>query len=177
MVYALLGNNQARDPWLDESFATYAQARAAGQLDIYKHSDVDSDVRGKLGQPMTYWAGRGGFDRYVRGVYDQSAAALIEGQRRAGDDVFAQAMRAYIDTYAHQVVEPADVEKAFKSEKGKPPIEEEGSSDSAVIEGGETQLIDLDLKPGRYAFYCFITDRQGGPPHALKGMVDEFEIK
>ena len=25
--YALLGNNQARDPWLDESFATYAQAR------------------------------------------------------------------------------------------------------------------------------------------------------
>jgi hypothetical protein len=71
----------------------------------------------------------------------------------------------------------ADVEKAFKSEKGKPPIEEEGSTNSAVIEGGETQLIDLDLKPGRYAFYCFITDRQGGPPHALKGMVDEFEIK
>ena len=36
--YALLGNNQARDPWLDESFATYAQARAAGQLDSYKLS-------------------------------------------------------------------------------------------------------------------------------------------
>lgn len=70
-----------------------------------------------------------------------------------------------------------DVEKAFKADKGKPPIEEEGSTNTAVIEGGETQLIDLDLEPGRYAFYCFITDRQGGPPHALKGMVDEFEIE
>jgi Copper binding proteins, plastocyanin/azurin family len=70
-----------------------------------------------------------------------------------------------------------DVEKAFKADAGKPPIEEEGSDDTAVIEGGETQLVTLDLKPGRYAFYCFISDRQGGPPHALKGMVDEFEIE
>jgi hypothetical protein len=70
-----------------------------------------------------------------------------------------------------------DVEKAFKEEKGKPPIKEEGSVDTAVIEGGETQLVDLDLKPGRYVFYCFISDRQGGPPHGLKGMVDEFELE
>ena len=112
--YALLGNNQARDPWLDESFATYAQARAAGQLDSYRLYDVGADVRGELGRPMTYWADRGGFDRYVNGVYDQGAVALIEGQRRVGEDAFDQAMRAYIDTYAHQVVEPADVEQAFK---------------------------------------------------------------
>lgn len=111
--YALLGNNQARHPWLDESFATYAQARAAGQLDDYSLGDVDPGLRGELGQPMTYWADRGGFDRYVRGVYDQGAAALIGGQRRVGDAAFDNAMRAYIDTYAHRVVEPADVEKAF----------------------------------------------------------------
>ena len=33
------------------------------------------------------------------------------------------------------------------------------------------------LGPGRYAAYCFITDRDGGKPHALKGMVDEFEVE
>ena len=109
--YALLGNNQARDPWLDESFATYAQARAAGQLDSYRLNDVDAGVRGELGRPMTYWADRGGFGRYVRGVYDQGAAALIEGRRRVGEEPFDQAMRAYIDTYAHHVVEPADVRR------------------------------------------------------------------
>ncbi len=70
-----------------------------------------------------------------------------------------------------------DVETFFKTEKGKPPISEEGSFDTAVIEGGESQVVDLDLEPGRYAFYCFISDRDGGKPHALKGMVDEIEVE
>jgi hypothetical protein len=70
-----------------------------------------------------------------------------------------------------------DVERFFKSNQGKPPLSEKGTASAAVIEGGEGQAVTLDLKPGRYAFYCFITDRQGGPPHALKGMVDEFEVK
>ena len=70
-----------------------------------------------------------------------------------------------------------DVEQSFKSEKGPPPLNEENSQSTAVIEGGETQLVTLDLKPGRYAMYCFITDRRGGPPHALKGMVDEVEVE
>lgn len=70
-----------------------------------------------------------------------------------------------------------DLERAIKSNRGKPPIEEKGGVATAVIEGGESQLVDFDLEPGRYAFYCFISDRQGGPPHALKGMVDEFEIE
>ena len=70
-----------------------------------------------------------------------------------------------------------DVEQAFESEKGPPPLSEKNSQSTAVIEGGETQLVTLDLKPGRYAMYCFITDRQGGKPHALKGMVDEVEVE
>jgi hypothetical protein len=70
-----------------------------------------------------------------------------------------------------------EVETAFKEEKGPPPLEEKGSQSTAVIEGGEGQLVTVDLSPGRYAFYCFITDRDGGKPHALKGMVDEFEVE
>jgi hypothetical protein len=70
-----------------------------------------------------------------------------------------------------------DVERAIKSEKGQPPIEEEGIRGTAVLEGGEDQLVTLDLEPGRYALLCFISDRQGGPPHAVKGMVDEIEVR
>ncbi len=70
-----------------------------------------------------------------------------------------------------------EVEKAFKSKGGKPPLSEDGTQTTAVLEGGEGQLVTFDLEPGRYAFYCFITDRQGGPPHALKGMVDEIEVE
>jgi hypothetical protein len=70
-----------------------------------------------------------------------------------------------------------EIEKAFKADKGPPPIEEKGSQSTAVIEGGEGQLVTVDLSPGRYAAFCFITDRDGGKPHALKGMVDEFEVE
>jgi hypothetical protein len=71
----------------------------------------------------------------------------------------------------------ADVEQAIKSEKGQPPIDEKGTQNTAVLEGGESQVVTMDLEPGRYALLCFISDRQGGPPHALKGMVDEVEVK
>jgi hypothetical protein len=84
----------------------------------------------------------------------------------------------------HLIASPAvgdatakDVESFFKEEKGKPPIAEKGTQSTAVIEGGESQLVTLDLEPGRYILYCFISDRQGGPPHALKGMVDEVEVE
>lgn len=70
-----------------------------------------------------------------------------------------------------------DVEKAFESEKGQPPFDEEGFQSTAVIEGGEAQLVTLDLEPGRYVLFCFISDREGGPPHALEGMVDEVEVQ
>jgi plastocyanin len=70
-----------------------------------------------------------------------------------------------------------DVERFLKSEKGKPPFSEKEAKNTAVIEGGESQLVGLDLKPGRYVLLCFVSDRQGGPPHALKGMVGEVEVE
>jgi hypothetical protein len=69
-----------------------------------------------------------------------------------------------------------DVERFFKTEKGKSPLRRQGGQSTAVIEGGESQLVTIDLEPGRYALYCFISDRQGGPSHALRGMVDEVEV-
>jgi hypothetical protein len=66
-----------------------------------------------------------------------------------------------------------DVRKAFRSERGAPPIEEEGSSSTGILDGGYSQVIDLELKWGRYAFVCFVPDRKGGPPHAFKGMISE----
>ncbi len=72
---------------------------------------------------------------------------------------------------------PADLKKFFDSEgKGPPPFDEKGGFDTAVIDGGQRQVVDLDLKPGKYAVVCFIQDRKGGPPHVAKGMVSEVTI-
>lgn len=70
-----------------------------------------------------------------------------------------------------------DVDEFFRTEGGKPPIEEGPTSGTAVVEAGESQLASFDLDPGRYALVCFISDRQGGPPHVVKGMIDELEVE
>jgi hypothetical protein len=72
----------------------------------------------------------------------------------------------------------AEVESFFKEDgKGKAPLDQKHVQSTTVIEGGESQLITLDLKPGRYVLYCFVGDRQGSEPHALKGQVDEVEVE
>ncbi|MCE3550633.1 hypothetical protein LWC33_04090 [Pseudonocardia sp. RS11V-5] len=112
--YSLVGNDQARDPWIDEAFATWAQALATGQEDRYRLDRIPRDLRGHAGEPMAYWAGTGDFDRYVRGVYDQGAAALLDARRRAGPDRFDAAVRAYLHDNAHRVAGPSDVAAAFR---------------------------------------------------------------
>lgn len=74
----------------------------------------------------------------------------------------------------------ADVKKAFNSNgppKGKPPVDFAHPSQSTAIEGGEKQVTDLNFKKGRYELVCFISDRKGGPPHFMKGMLREVSIK
>ncbi|MGK2955695.1 MAG: hypothetical protein ACSLFI_08520 [Solirubrobacterales bacterium] len=70
-----------------------------------------------------------------------------------------------------------DVEKSIKGGSGPPPIVESESQATAVLDGGQSQLVDVELESGAYALVCFISDRQGGPPHALKGMIQEVDVK
>jgi hypothetical protein len=71
----------------------------------------------------------------------------------------------------------ADVREFLKTERGEPPIEESSATDTAVVDGGKEQVLELDLKRGTYALLCFVPDRKGGPPHAVKGMVSEAEVR
>ena len=113
--YSLVGNDQSRDPWLDESFATYAETVVANERDEYRlRAPGDPDVIGPIGAPMSYWDARGGFSPYSVGVYEQGAAALLAGRDRADAARFDAALRAYIDANAHRVGAPSDVEAAFR---------------------------------------------------------------
>ncbi|QUH03285.1 hypothetical protein HUO13_22820 [Saccharopolyspora erythraea] len=111
--YALVGNNQARDPWIDESFTTFVQALVVDQQDDYRLEDVPRGVVGHLGEPMDYWGRTGGYDNYVAGVYQQGAAVLLEARRRAGPQRFDRTLRDYVARSAHRVVGPRDVLAAF----------------------------------------------------------------
>lgn len=59
----------------------------------------------------------------------------------------------------------------FVGEPGGGPIS------STVLDAGKSQVVDVDLEPGKYAFFCFLSDKQtGGPPHVVKGMVSEVNV-
>lgn len=101
--YALVGNNQGRDPWLDETPTTWAESRQEGTLEDYKATAIPAEVRGRTGSPMTFWDGSQNFflGAYVQGV--QALAAL--GPPEQVDC----ALRIYAAEYAYRIATPADL--------------------------------------------------------------------
>ena len=70
----------------------------------------------------------------------------------------------------------ADVRRFVREDKGDPPVEG-GPNSTAVADGGFRQVVELNLKKGDYALLCFVPDRKGGPPHAVKGMVSQATVE
>jgi hypothetical protein len=70
----------------------------------------------------------------------------------------------------------ADVRRFLTTEKGRPPVDFEQGAFTSVTGGGKDMAVELELKKGRYALVCFISDRAGGPPHVAKGMVSATEV-
>ena len=105
--YGLVGNDQGRDPWLDEGLATWAEARFDGSLDRYKAAVIPADAKNLVGQPMTYWTAHQ--DSYDPGVYVQGAQALAA----LGDPNLVDcALRVYVATNAYRIARQADLVRA-----------------------------------------------------------------
>jgi hypothetical protein len=109
--YGLVGGNQARDPWLDEAFATYAEGLDRGTAARYRSARVPADGRRRVGAPMTYWEGR---PSYYRSVYVQGAAMLLEARAAVGAAAFDEALRCHVRRNAHRVTTPQDVAASLR---------------------------------------------------------------
>jgi hypothetical protein len=70
-----------------------------------------------------------------------------------------------------------DVRKFVRTEKGEEPFAQGGNFNTAVVDGGVTQTVEVEAQPGKYALLCFVPDRKGGPPHAVKGMISEATVR
>ncbi|MEY2474902.1 MAG: hypothetical protein QOG87_217 [Actinomycetota bacterium] len=102
--YALVGDNQGRDPWIDEGLATYAETRFDHTEASFRSRSIPADGAGRLGEPMTYWERRQ--SSYYRSVYVQGAQALMA---LGPLDKVDCAMRHVVARNAYRVARPADV--------------------------------------------------------------------
>ena len=108
--YSLVGDDQARDPWLDEGLATWAEAAMNG-APPFADAEIPPDVANRIGEPMTFWDR---FDerRFFLGVYLQTYRALLSLGTRSEIDC---ALRVYVDHNAYRVARPNDLLRALQA--------------------------------------------------------------
>lgn len=119
-VYGLVGNNQARHPWLDESFASFIQQVVDDpKRDPEPQHDYPDRIATEVGRPMEYWIDfRNPSRSYVSAVYSAGGDMLIEARKNAGAERFDAALRNYLQANAYQIATPKDVEAAFANVPG-----------------------------------------------------------
>ena len=111
--YGLVGDDQARDPWLDEAFATYVEALHRDSGGYYAGAPIPPAGRDRVGAPMTYWE-KYGESTYFRSVYLQGATALLQARQASGATSFDRALRCYVNAAAHRVARPAELSAALR---------------------------------------------------------------
>ncbi len=113
--YALIGNDQAEQPWLDEALATYCEllydekyAPDAAQwwwdvrVNYYHPSGwVDSSVYDQQGQGDSYAL-------YRNAVYLNGATFLDELRKTVGDETFFAFLKDYTGQFSGKIVTSAD---------------------------------------------------------------------
>jgi Peptidase family M1 domain len=104
--YGMVGNSQARDPWLDEAFASWAQAEVDGTA-----NDAALRLPGRVGAPAADFRGNEG--GYFTTVYAKGAAALTAARTAAGPARFDAAVRCYVNANAWRIARPADLARAL----------------------------------------------------------------
>ena len=116
--YGLAGNDQYRDPWLDESFATYGESRVDGALAYQRSRAIPAYGRGHLGESMAYWSRVDGSTYYLS-VYVGGVRALgALADRIGGYGPLDCALRRYVHDRAYTISRPSDLLAALKAQSG-----------------------------------------------------------
>ncbi|MFK4110878.1 M1 family metallopeptidase [Streptomyces sp. NPDC002176] len=111
--YGIVGNDEYASPWLDESFAQYANARFYGWDTRDCWSDVYwPDDSAALTGSMAYWSQHPG---QYHLVYTAGPCALADLQRSLGDDTMARLLKRYARDHWYGVSTTDDFKRLAQS--------------------------------------------------------------
>jgi hypothetical protein len=73
----------------------------------------------------------------------------------------------------------AQLVKALESERPPPSyVDRTSQFATAVLDGGKSLTTQMTLlKPGKYVFFCHLTDRDGGKPHFAEGLITAVTVQ
>ena len=101
--YSLVGNDQARDPWLDEALATWSQLQLAGGV-TPALAGAPAEIPRHVGAPVSFFTDEP--QRYFAEVYGGGVRALASlGPPRHVDC----ALKLYAARNAYRIAEPGDL--------------------------------------------------------------------
>lgn len=125
--YSLVGNHQARHPWLDEALAQYAVAlyiREQEGIDAYhaaldtfraQHAAFIADHPDQpVGEPITAYPGQA----YFFIVYQKGPLFYAALDDIYGTDAIVGALRAYCAAYRYAIVTPDDLRASLEASLG-----------------------------------------------------------
>lgn len=146
--------------------ASFGEKPATAELTVEGGSSGDlPDTEGTVTAEET------GHDKYAWDVSDLTSGPNQITFASEGDE----AIHLIIAAPLRGKVPPlSQIKKEFGEEKEGPPpsyIDFEGAQSTAVLDGGKSQTAPLDLKPGKYLFFCPLTDRDGGKSHDQEGLL------
>jgi aminopeptidase N len=104
--YSLVGDDQARDPWLDETLAEWARARLTNTVATEAAVATPAAVLDRLGQPMTFWGPLPFMPVVWDGLYLQGVKALASFGDDEGVDC---ALQRYVHDNAYRTASPRDL--------------------------------------------------------------------
>lgn len=119
--YNLVGNDQIKEPWLDEGFATFYTNRylqSKGLLpkitsELLAKERKNNSLKIAGVKEYTAWI------PYWKGVYQRGSYLLVDLQRMMGEDDFNEMVQAYVEKYAYQKVTTSKFQDAVQQHYSK----------------------------------------------------------
>lgn len=121
--YGLVGDDEYLTPWLDESFATFAEQRfdktLAGWEESWVRDDVSNPVSAFPNSDFPGQSGNADSPRYYDAVYDKGAAVLNDLMNLLGEARFDAMMQSYVQRFEYRVVTTTDFIQAASAAAGR----------------------------------------------------------